>query len=117
MHIVEIDNKITSANSLFDRWPYDRNKHKQKQQLKEANSSAGPKKENLSNIINFKYFEENELIKSVELHQTIRMDPELSDFDTFHSPVDDIESLSNDGPQMDLVCDLQDAFEPLQRAR
>lgn len=45
------------------------------------------------------------------------MDPELSDFDTFHSPVDDIESISNDGPQMDLVCDLQDAFEPLQRAR
>lgn len=33
------------------------------------------------------------------------------------SPPDGIESLSNDGVTMDMISDLQESFEPLQRAR
>lgn len=36
---------------------------------------------------------------------------------TWPSPSDGLESISNDGIQMDLVSDLQESFEPLQRAR
>lgn len=39
--------------------------------------------------------------------------------DSFNTtwPSDGLESISNDGIQMDLVTDLQESFEPLQRAR
>lgn len=36
---------------------------------------------------------------------------------TWPSPPDGFESISNDALQMDLVSDLQESFEPLQRAR
>lgn len=36
---------------------------------------------------------------------------------TWPSPPDGFESISNDALQMDLVTDLQESFEPLQRAR
>lgn len=36
---------------------------------------------------------------------------------TWPSASDGLESISNDGIHMDLVTDLQESFEPLQRAR
>lgn len=42
----------------------------------------------------------------------------MDSFETsWPSPPGGIETLSNDGIQMDLVSDLQESFEPLQRAR
>lgn len=41
----------------------------------------------------------------------------MDSFNTTWPSPDGIESISNDGIQMDLVTDLQESFEPLQRAR
>lgn len=58
----------------------------------------------------------NKSISSVDWRDSVKRI--MDSFETsWPSPPGGIETLSNDGIQMDLVSDLQESFEPLQRAR